>query len=464
MGGLEWPGTIILILLVVSSAFIKWWKDLKKYHIPSEEEHTGKKVEDLPEYPDFELAQPGETTDIKEGNEDSEAARDFKTAVADVHHLHNQLPPEEEEPPTLDLPGLTRDIRTALQPDHALLKRSVSVVKIPGNLSYWDPDTIKPVMAYPEFDIPMYEPLRNISTELLVPNLNLIPQNSITLLETNQRFIESYMVGLNHEMARELLWREYVTDQRGTYFRQFWDVSNYVNMDDSLSEEELKEKLRDIKPIHTWQQSSDLGKHNNREDEGDITQLVLVIRGDLLKKYPNAVIYAQKAKWQTKSDDGEETIDNTKPRLLQEVDETSKEDIKYPLYGAKVEPDITFLGFDLTAEEAKGGTGVSGDTEPGWFFVIEERVGEPRFGLDVVKEGNDPPSLDSWNDMTWKHINKDSAGNLKLSDDITLDSDDGNPENVVWGNSSNAADMAYILFQLPVRVGVHASEMLKGIE
>ena len=33
------------------------------------------------------------------------------------------------------------------------------------------------------------------------------------------------MVGLNHEMARELLWREYPTDQRGTYFRQFWDVA-----------------------------------------------------------------------------------------------------------------------------------------------------------------------------------------------------------------------------------------------
>jgi len=464
LGGLEWPGIIILILLAVSAAFIKWWKDLKKYHIPSEEEHTGKKVEDLPEYPDFELVQPGESTDIKEGDEDNEAARNFKTAVADVLQLHNQLPPEEEEPPSLDLPGLTRNIRTALQPDQALLKRSVSVVKIPADLSYWDPDTIKPVMAYPEFDTPMYEPLRNISTELLVPNLNLIPQNSITLLETNQRFIESYMVGLNHEMARELLWREYVTDQRGSYFRQFWDVSNYVNMDDSLSEEELKEKLRDIKPIHTWQKSSDLGKHNNREDEGDITQLVLVIRGDLLKKYPNAVIYAQKAKWQTTTEDGEETIDNTEPRLLQEVDETSKEDIKYPLYGAKVEPDITFLGFDLTAEEAKGGSGEPGDTDPGWFFVIEERVGEPRFGLDVVKEESDPPSLDSWNDMSWKHINKDSAGNLKLSDDITLDSGSDNPENVIWGSSSNAADMAYILFQLPVRVGVHASEMLKGIE
>ena len=37
------------------------------------------------------------------------------------------------------------------------------------------------------------------------------------------------MVGLNHEFARELLWREYPTDQRGSYFRQFWDVRGFLD-------------------------------------------------------------------------------------------------------------------------------------------------------------------------------------------------------------------------------------------
>ena len=75
----------------------------------------------------------------------------------------------------------------------------------------------------------MYKPLVDRSTELFLPNMHLIAQNTITLLETNQRFIESYMVGLNHEFARELLWREYPTDQRGSYFRQFWDVSAFLS-------------------------------------------------------------------------------------------------------------------------------------------------------------------------------------------------------------------------------------------
>ena len=40
------------------------------------------------------------------------------------------------------------------------------------------------------------------------------------------------MVGLNHEFARKLLWREYPTDQRGSYFRQFWDPGTYHDSED----------------------------------------------------------------------------------------------------------------------------------------------------------------------------------------------------------------------------------------
>ena len=39
------------------------------------------------------------------------------------------------------------------------------------------------------------------------------------VLETNPKFVEAFMVGLNTEMSHELLWRGFPTDQRGTYFR-----------------------------------------------------------------------------------------------------------------------------------------------------------------------------------------------------------------------------------------------------
>ena len=84
------------------------------------------------------------------------------------------------------------------------------------------PDVIVPVMTAPSFYLPMNESLKELGLEYFVPNLNLVPQNSVTIFESNQKFIEAFMVGANYEMGRELLWREYPTDQRGTYFKHFW--------------------------------------------------------------------------------------------------------------------------------------------------------------------------------------------------------------------------------------------------
>jgi hypothetical protein len=96
-------------------------------------------------------------------------------------------------------------------------------------------------MAYPVIDQPMYEPLRDLGADYFLPRADLIPSNTVTLLETNQRFIEAYLAGVNHEFARELLWREYPTDQRGTPFRQFWDARCALNVD-GLPESEFREQ------------------------------------------------------------------------------------------------------------------------------------------------------------------------------------------------------------------------------
>ena len=259
-------------------------------------------------------------------------------------------------------------------------------------------------MAYPVIDAPMYEPLKNLSSELFLPNINLIEPNSVTLLETNQPFIESYMVGLNHEFARELLWREYPTDQRGSTFRQFWDVRSFYAPD--ADAEALREKLRDIRPLHRWTRESALGDHDNREEgTAKEDELVLVIRGELLKRYPTAVIYAHRACWQ-RTDDGTAAdrakdpcsrsgaIDNSKERRLapltaEEQGAPPRSKVLTPLFEARIDPDIYFLGFDLTAENARGGSGEHPDDDPGWFFVIKERPGEPRFGLDAEAQTAD---------------------------------------------------------------------------
>ena len=89
-------------------------------------------------------------------------------------------------------------------------------------------DPLEPILDAPDFPQPMYEALRDLSQDFLFPGLEQVPANTVTLLETNPKFVESFLVGLNAEMSRELLWRNYPTDQRGTYFRQFWDTRRAV--------------------------------------------------------------------------------------------------------------------------------------------------------------------------------------------------------------------------------------------
>ena len=226
--------------------------------------------------------------------------------------------------------------------------------------------------------------------------------------------------------------------------------------------------------MHRWSKFSELGDHDHREEGGDKeNEVVLVVRGELLKKYPNAVIYAQKAAWEENSGG----IDSRKERKLvelkdEEIENPPKTLIKTPLYEAKVDPDITFFGFDLTATEAQGGTGdEEGDEDrPGWFFVIKERPGEPRFGLDIeAAEEN----IDVWNGLSWERV---AAGSnfleinsameeIKIGE-ISLPSEDEKKQqnkedkNLKWNKDMNAAELAYVLYQVPVMVAVHAAEML----
>lgn len=140
------------------------------------------------------------------------------------------------------------------------------------------------------------------------------------------------------------------------------------------------------------------------------------------------------------------------------------------MYEAKVDPDIYFFGFDLTVEQAKDGTGENPGDDPGWFFVIKERPGEPRFGLDSEQS----PTIQVWNDLSWPLIQPAPAGaNIEIATapaTITVSNPGSadekfpqyeNDKFISWNrNTMSSAELAYMLFQAPVLVGVHAQEML----
>jgi hypothetical protein len=279
------------------------------------------------------------------------------------------------------------------------------------------------IMVYPEFPQPVYRDLKNLSESYLLPGVDEIAPDTVGILETNPAFIEAFMTGLNHEMASELQWRRYPTDRRGSYFRQFWDPATRI------PPPQTDEEARDISKIHTWDDkvdavnnpvSSPLGSNNiNGADDANI---VLILRSSLLERYPNTTIYAARA---VSQGDG-----TRKPIWLGEGDtpqNVQPERHKFPLFQARIDPDITCLGFALTAEEA---TGEDDPSSEGWFIVLEEAPGDIRFGLDVADEPADTVLCLQPHDIPG------------------------------IASSDSSADVAMALWQTSVRVAIHADDLI----
>lgn len=373
----------------------------------------------IPARPGFRVTLPGEVLAGSDGGgADSEQGARFRAALTSLHGELAQVPAPPAPAPVLGVDGVRGELLAAIEPGVTIVRRVLGRLQVTGLDLATRPDPLDPIMMAPEIDRPMYAPLAAISSDLLLPRLDLVSQNTVSLLLTNNKFVEAYLVGLNHEMSRELLWREFPTDQRGTYFRCFWDSQ------DSLA----PAPLRDIDPIHLWPHDSALGGHIANGTD----RLVLLVRGDLLKKYPTAIVTAVNAVW---PDGGGQRVLGT--------------DERYPLFHAELAPDLTFLGFDLDLAQVKGNDDPNAHA-PGWFFVIKQRPGEPRFGLDETAA---TATATTWDDLSWQNVA--ASPNLDVAQALR---NAAIPDQPRWGRT--AADMASILYQHPVLIALHASEML----
>ena len=170
------------------------------------------------------------------------------------------------------------------------------------------------------------------------------------------------------------------------------------------------------------------------------------------------MIYAQKA-----IDDGQgNRVINEKDLSPDEFDKQ----LKFPLFRAEIEPDLRFFGFDLTIEKARGKVDSNDfkNDKLGWFFVIQEVPGEPRFGMDIQYEptvgAGSTVEKDTWNNLAWDLFGGTAQpAFVKVSPPPDF-RNKGNSDltDHVWGR--HAADLAYELFQTPVMVAVHANDML----
>jgi hypothetical protein len=441
---------------------------------------TPEAVEALPPNDAFVLPAPGApvVSQPAGGGPDSAQGAAFRQAAIEFNALLADRATAPAPRPSLALDAVHATVMTALEPARAVVRRYSPTMLVGGARladyvgAYHDapaatPESrLVPVMAYPDIKLAMYRPLKELQKDDFVPNLHLVPPNTISLMLTNPPVIEAYMVGLNHEFARELLWREYPTDQRPSTFRQFWDPVSSVDTE-GLSPEAFAEKVRDIRKIHEWPLETTLGQHNNRLPNDDKPRIVLIIRGDLLKRYPNTIIYAQTARWGDPPDHANHLLLYDQTGEKADLDSRDP-NFRFPMFKAQVEPDLHFIGFDLTLDDARGDPSLEETAEArarvapnrlGWFFVLQEVVGEPRFGLDeqAVTGSEDPLK---WDNLSWENLGA-AVSVIDVAKPFASNPPGNTDGGVHWG--SHAADMAFILFQRPVMVAIHARDMLRNL-
>jgi hypothetical protein len=247
-------------------------------------------------------------------------------------------------------------------------------------------------------------------------------------------------------MGRELLFHEYPTDQRGTYFPQFWDVRG--SLTPSLVAADPA-GLRDIRPIHGWRADAGLGTNVGRTPPPPPDHLVLLVKGELLRRYPDTLVSAVEA---AVGPDGQRTLGTA---------------TRHPIFSGRLEPDIAFFGFDLSVARARGGP-----NDLGWFFVLAEHPTEPRFGLDV-DNGDFAGRPTAWGDLNWAHLaasEQDLAAldyvdlAAALPDVSAVVAAAGDPA-VAWHvdgapGGANGSDLAWITLRRPFQVAIHGADVL----
>ena len=345
-------------------------------------------------------------------------ALDFSKVAGPVNVYLKAAPAPLPDPPSLGgsstLAPARAQLQAKLDPKRTITARFGARIPLGAG-----PDPLQPLRLAPQFPQAMYAALADISAAWMLPGADKVPPNAAALLQTNPRFVEAFMVGLNEAMAAELLWREFPIGRTATYFQNFWGGA-----------------APDIPTIDSFSGDGKLGEHTADHATGG--NLVLLIRADLFRRYPNTMVSAVQAQWAA---DG-------KTRRLGDTR-------KWPLFRGTIGTDINFFGFNIV--DARGVDSAAAGTDAGWYFLLEEHVTEPRFGLEPETSS---PQGSSWNDLTWSYVKLDrSAFNL---DPVSMPT----PHSGVWGQGEpaawgqGAASLAYILMRRPVRVAMHGRALL----
>ena len=289
-----------------------------------------------------------------------------------------------------------------------------------------------------------------------MPGVDDLPQDLIMLVQVNQYFIDAVMAGANFEMNRELLWRGFPTDLRGTPFQRFWGRKKVP----SSRWRAAVERHGTDAPVA----QAAAGQANRREHGRSESHRAAGPR-PVAAPVPNTAVYA----WKKRTTPAADPLDDP-TQLMKDANGNplNADAIQTPVFSGFISPDITFFGFDID----------KGDVAK-WCFVLEEQMSEPRFGFDVpvvppgqpqgtapkqrsalkwaLQELRDNPTgplktsgYNAYKALSWSHVEVAAGGFVSVASLMTL----ANPPFASFPTlepNATAADIATKLIQEPFR-------------
>jgi hypothetical protein len=205
------------------------------------------------------------------------AARTHLAAVERAHGLAAR-----RRPPRVVVPLDRANLLAALDPTPVF--RAIATSRIGGGEAR---DALDRVTGAPTFNRPAFKALPD---RYLLPGLEHVPANTTSVMFPEPKFAQAFLAGMNHELARELLWREFPCAPGAVFFRSFWG------------------------------------------NEG--VRSVLIVRGDLVRRFPGLSILSVPA---TASG----AADLTPGREM------------LPVFRGGMEPDVLFAGFPFDRDTAR---------------------------------------------------------------------------------------------------------------
>lgn len=313
-------------------------------------------------------------------------------------------PKPQTQAPATHLPSMQTEVQDAIQLA-ALTRRQVEL-RVPALGEALENEagdkTPTRVTGGPVFDEALSVTLMQMSTELIMPGVSEFPENTVHLVQADSAFAAALLAGANHEMIRELLWREYPAAMDHTCFHRFWDRPD--------------PDVADIDAMKGWDKTLPLEQLGAAGGES----AVLLVRGDVLRQFPSA-------------------------RFL--LLEPGASEPMAPSFSGRIPPDIGYFGFDVLESD------VITAPDSDWAIVIEEPSFEPRFGLDAERGSG---ALTTYSELAWGDLAGQTTDHLTIAGQSFANL---NAE-AVWGR--NSAHMAVATHQKPFRMYFRAVDIIGG--